>query len=87
MSKSDVNGSNQLELYGYLKKAKGGLLTSDIKWNFTKVRARLHCKKMDCIPATTCHLQFLVSRDGRVVRREGSPVSPAKLAQEIERLL
>eukprot|EP00891_Asterochloris_glomerata_P007868 jgi/Astpho2/7868/Aster-06151 len=65
-AKSDVNGPNELPLYSYLKKAKGGLLTSDIKWNFTK---------------------FLVARDGRVVSRSGSPVSPAKLAQDIEKLL
>lgn len=31
-AKSDVNGPNELPLYSYLKKAKGGLLTSDIKW-------------------------------------------------------
>lgn len=34
--KIDVNGNNEEALYTYLKKEKGGLLTSDIKWNFTK---------------------------------------------------
>jgi len=35
-SKIDVNGSNESPLYTYLKKEKGGLLGSNIKWNFTK---------------------------------------------------
>lgn len=35
-AKIDVNGDNQSELFAYLKKQKGGLLSSKIKWNFTK---------------------------------------------------
>ncbi len=35
-SKIEVNGKNAHPLYEYLKKEKGGLLGSDIKWNFTK---------------------------------------------------
>lgn len=35
-SKIDVNGENASSLYTYLKKEKGGLFGSDIKWNFTK---------------------------------------------------
>lgn len=35
-SKVDVNGSNESPLYTFLKKEKGGLLASNIKWNFTK---------------------------------------------------
>ena len=35
-SKIDVNGENQSTLYEFLKKAKGGILGSNIKWNFTK---------------------------------------------------
>ncbi|PRW33989.1 glutathione peroxidase [Chlorella sorokiniana] len=35
-AKSDVNGPDALPLFGYLKSAQGGLLTADIKWNFTK---------------------------------------------------
>ena len=35
-AKIDVNGKNEHPLYTYLKKQKGGLLTKDIKWNFTK---------------------------------------------------
>ena len=34
--KIDVNGENEDPLYTYLKKQKGGLLGSKIKWNFTK---------------------------------------------------
>uniref|UniRef100_A0A913XGN7 Glutathione peroxidase n=1 Tax=Exaiptasia diaphana TaxID=2652724 RepID=A0A913XGN7_EXADI len=35
-SKIDVNGSNADPLWVYLKKAKKGTLTDNIKWNFTK---------------------------------------------------
>ena len=35
-SKIDVNGDNEEPLYTYLKEGKGGVLNSDIKWNFTK---------------------------------------------------
>jgi glutathione peroxidase len=35
-AKIDVNGENESTLYTFLKKAKGGILGSKIKWNFTK---------------------------------------------------
>ena len=35
-SKIDVNGENESPLYTFLKNSKGGLLSSKIKWNFTK---------------------------------------------------
>ena len=35
-AKIDVNGKNEDPLYTYLKKEKGGLLSKNIKWNFTK---------------------------------------------------
>lgn len=35
-AKIDVNGANESPLYTYLKKEKGGVLGSKIKWNFTK---------------------------------------------------
>ena len=34
--KIEVNGDNEAPLYTYLKKQKGSLLGSSIKWNFTK---------------------------------------------------
>ena len=34
--KIDVNGENAAPLYTFLKKQKGGVLGSNIKWNFTK---------------------------------------------------
>jgi glutathione peroxidase len=34
--KIDVNGENESPLYSFLKKQKGGLFGSNIKWNFTK---------------------------------------------------
>ncbi len=36
MAKVDVNGDNEDQLFTYLKSAKHGLITDDIKWNFTK---------------------------------------------------
>jgi glutathione peroxidase len=35
-AKIKVNGPDAHPIYKYLKKAKGGLLTNAIKWNFTK---------------------------------------------------
>jgi glutathione peroxidase len=35
-SKINVNGANAHPLYKYLKKTAKGILTNDIKWNFTK---------------------------------------------------
>ena len=35
-AKIEVNGANESPLYAYLKKQKGGLMGSNIKWNFTK---------------------------------------------------
>lgn len=35
-AKIEVNGANESPLYTYLKKQKGGMLGSNIKWNFTK---------------------------------------------------
>lgn len=35
-AKIDVNGKNASDLYKFLKKQKGSLLGSSIKWNFTK---------------------------------------------------
>lgn len=34
--KIDVNGKNTHPLYRYLKEKAGGIMTDDIKWNFTK---------------------------------------------------
>ncbi len=34
--KIDVNGENEHELFKYLKNQKSGILTKQIKWNFTK---------------------------------------------------
>ncbi|ABF40873.1 Glutathione peroxidase [Candidatus Koribacter versatilis Ellin345] len=35
-SKIEVNGANEHPVYKFLKSEKGGLLTNNIKWNFTK---------------------------------------------------
>ena len=35
-AKIEVNGTNEAPLYTYLKKQKGGVFGSAIKWNFTK---------------------------------------------------
>ena len=36
MGKINVNGKSEHPLYSYLKKEAGGMLTNNIKWNFTK---------------------------------------------------
>lgn len=41
-SKIDVNGSNAHPLYVFLKNAKHGTLTNNIKWNFTKFLCDKH---------------------------------------------
>ena len=35
-AKVDVNGKNEIPLFASLKKEKGGMMGSSIKWNFTK---------------------------------------------------
>lgn len=35
-SKIDVNGKNESPLFRYLKSQKGGIMGSNVKWNFTK---------------------------------------------------
>ena len=35
-AKIEVNGENESPLYTFLKKQKGGIMGSNIKWNFTK---------------------------------------------------
>lgn len=35
-AKIDVNGENAHPLFQHLKRTKGGMLSNDIKWNFTK---------------------------------------------------
>ena len=35
-AKIEVNGPNEAPLYKWLKESKGGLFSSNIKWNFTK---------------------------------------------------
>ena len=41
-SKIDVNGTNAHPLYVFLKNAKHGTLTNNIKWNFTKFLCDKH---------------------------------------------
>ena len=65
-AKIEVNGENEAPLYTWLKKQKGGLLSSKIKWNFTK---------------------FLVDRNGEVVERFASTVTPEKMEEKIRELL
>ena len=36
MAKANVNGEQQIPLYEHLKCGAGGLISDDIKWNFTK---------------------------------------------------
>ena len=67
-SKIDVNGPNAHPIYQWLKSQKKGhgLLSSKIKWNFTK---------------------FLLDREGNVIGRYGSMVTPEKLDHIIAQAL
>lgn len=52
--KIDVNGPNQHPLYKYLKSVQSGLITDDIKWNFTKFLVDRNGKPVDRFaPQTT----------------------------------
>ena len=53
-AKIDVNGENESPLYTFLKKAKGGVFGSNIKWNFTKFLINRDGEVVDRFaPATT----------------------------------
>lgn len=45
--KIDVNGDNAAPLYKYLKSEQSGLITDDIKWNFTKFLIDKNGKPID----------------------------------------
>ncbi|KAL4436645.1 hypothetical protein ABPG75_003784 [Micractinium tetrahymenae] len=55
-AKSDVNGPNALPLFDYLKSQQGGLLTSDLKWNFTKFLVDREGKVVNRYGSTTTPL-------------------------------
>ena len=65
-AKIEVNGENESPLYTFLKNEKKGVLSKNIKWNFTK---------------------FLVDREGNVVERFESTVSPEKIEEKIKELI
>ncbi len=65
-AKIKVNGSDAHPLYKYLKEEQKGVLSKEIKWNFTK---------------------FLVDQNGKVVGRFGPNVEPAKIEDDIKKLL
>ncbi len=48
-----VNGENEEPLYTYLKSQKGGLLGSNIKWNFTKFLVDKNGKVVERFAPTT----------------------------------
>lgn len=51
--KVNVNGENEHPLYTYLKKQKPGILSSKIKWNFTKFLIDRNGKVTDRFSPTT----------------------------------
>ena len=65
-AKVDVNGENAHPLFKFLKNEKSGVLSNEIKWNFTK---------------------FLIDREGKVVKRYAPTTKPAKMIEDIEKLL
>jgi glutathione peroxidase len=65
-AKVDVNGEKADPLFAYLKEQKKGLLSKNIKWNFTK---------------------FLIDQNGHVIERYAPTTEPAKMKNDIEKLL
>ncbi len=66
MKKIEVNGENAAPIYKFLKKKADGLITSAIKWNFTK---------------------FLVSRDGKTIKRFAPVKTPEAIEKSIIQML
>ena len=71
--KINVNGKEAAPLYTWLKEAKGGFLSKDIrflskdiKWNFTK---------------------FLLDKEGHVMKRYSPQTSPQDIEKDIQELL
>ena len=56
LMKADVNGDNEEELWTFLKKEQGGMLGSDIKWNFTKFLVDRNGKVVKRYGSTTAPL-------------------------------
>ncbi|WP_409252435.1 glutathione peroxidase [Bacillus sp. SCS-153A] len=65
-SKIEVKGEGAHPLFKYLIKEKKGLMTSEVKWNFTK---------------------FLVDQEGNVIKRYAPQTSPAKIKEDLEKIL
>ena len=57
--KIDVNGSNADPLYVFLKNAKHGTLTNNIKWNFTKFLCDRHGVPVKRYSPTTSPLDIV----------------------------
>lgn len=57
-AKIEVNGENTHPIYTYLKNAKWGLFTDDIKWNFTKFLIDREWNVVERYAPTTTPLSF-----------------------------
>ncbi|MFC3419652.1 glutathione peroxidase [Salinicoccus hispanicus] len=66
MEKVHVKGDSIHSLFRHLTESKTGLLTSSVKWNFTK---------------------FLISREGRIVKRLPPRKSPLTFEDDLIRVL
>lgn len=56
LAKGNVNGSDELPLWSYLKSKKGGILGDDIKWNFSKFTVARDGTVVSRHPSTTSPL-------------------------------
>ena len=65
-AKIDVNGDHADPLFAFLKEQKKGVLSKNIKWNFTK---------------------FLIDGNGQVVERYAPTTDPAKMEEDIIKVL
>ena len=79
-------------LYGYLKSQKGGILTSDVKWNFTKFLIGKDGNVVKRCASICCHLlpHVLIWSCGinfDFFARYGSVTNPSSIEGDIQELL
>jgi glutathione peroxidase len=58
LAKGDVNGDREEPLWTYLKANKGGLLGSDLRWNFSKFLVDREGKVVNRYGSTTAPLDI-----------------------------
>lgn len=89
LKKADVNGDNTTPVYQYLKKEAPGILgLTSIKWNFTsKLHARRSFARRRALTFHSLVTEFIISREGKVVKRYSPTTTPESIDADIAKLL